>query len=102
MAESKYGTNFFIAVLEYLVPYEQISIHRPKHLEFLKKYYDQKIFITSGPQVPKTGGIIMARCETKDQFDNILKEDPYFINKLASYKTYEFVPNENSILNFEL
>ena len=91
--------NFFIVILSYKAPLEKIDAFRAVHLEFLQKYYDEGLFIISGPQVPRSGGIILAKCDSKNILQAILARDPFAINSLATYEIIEFVPTKwNNIL----
>lgn len=94
MLETPLKSNLFIVILHYTVPLEKIDACRPAHLEFLEKYYAENIFITSGPQVPRNGGIILAKCNDKSILQEILLKDPFAINNLATYEIIEFVPTK--------
>jgi len=58
----------------------------------LMKHYASGRFLGSGRKVPPTGGIILARAESRDEFLSILAADPYQQNSLAKYEIYEFNP----------
>ncbi|MBP9753166.1 MAG: GTP cyclohydrolase [Proteobacteria bacterium] len=88
------NSNLFIVILSYKVDLEQIDAFRSLHLDFLNTCYSNGIFITSGPQVPRKGGIIMAKCNSKDTLQTILKQDPFSINNLATYEIIEFSPTK--------
>ena len=64
------------------------------HLDFLSNYYANGFFIASGPQVPRKGGIIIAKCDSRDALHKILKHDPFAINDLATYEIIEFIPTK--------
>jgi uncharacterized protein YciI len=53
--------SLFVVILRYLVDLETILRHREDHVKFLQIYYAKGIFIVSGPQKPRSGGIIVAR-----------------------------------------
>ena len=82
----------FVIKLSYIKPLEFIDKARPAHLEFLDKYYAQNIFIASGRQSPPVGGIIIAASNDRQQIENIIKEDPFYIQKLAEYEIIQFTP----------
>ncbi len=88
--------NLFIVMLNYTAPLDKLDTHKEKHIQFLDHYYSKGILIASGPQVPRTGGIIIAQCSSKTELENILKEDPFAIHGLAEYKIYEFTPTKHS------
>lgn len=94
MNDKKY--NLFIVILSYKVPLEKIDEFRSAHLDFLNNYYAKNLFIISGPQVPRNGGIIIARCENKEDLQTVLAQDPFAINNLATYKIIEFLPTKLS------
>ncbi len=64
----------------------------PKHREYLKLGYDKGILLLSGPKVPRTGGIIIARAHTYEEINEFLANDPFFLNKITTYRIIEFNP----------
>jgi uncharacterized protein YciI len=80
----------FIIDLNYIVPLENLDAHMTEHVKFLRKYYDKNIFVTSGRKVPRTGGIILALANSREEIESILKEDPFHELKLAEFKITEF------------
>src|SRR3954463_4211564 len=51
----------FIVTLTYLKPVEEIDALMDAHVAWLKRHYDEGLFIASGRRVPRTGGVILAR-----------------------------------------
>jgi uncharacterized protein YciI len=86
--------NLFIVILSYKVALEKIDAFRSAHLDFLSNYYAKEFFIASGPQMPRKGGIIIAKCDSKDALQEILKQDPFAANDLATYEIIEFSPTK--------
>ena len=96
--------NLFVVVLKYIVSLETIDAHRAAHLKFLDNYYSYGILLASGPQAPRVGGVIIAKCSSKETLEKILENDPFWINNLAEYQILEFTPAKhapclNAILN---
>jgi hypothetical protein len=60
-AEQKRHPSLFVVVLRYLVSLEKIDSSMKQHMAYLNKHYDNGDFLVSGRQVPRTGGIILAR-----------------------------------------
>jgi uncharacterized protein YciI len=88
----------FIISLTYKVAIENVENHIPEHNSFLQKYYDSGIFITSGRKEPRTGGVIICNAQSKNEVEQIIQEDPFYIHQIADYDTIEFIPtkyNEN-------
>lgn len=81
----------FIISVNYVKPLEEVETLLSQHIEWLKKYYEAGIFIASGRQVPRTGGIILAKSIERVKLDEILKQDPF--NNVAEYQVTEFAPS---------
>ncbi|MGE4350260.1 MAG: YciI family protein [Candidatus Berkiella sp.] len=88
--------NIFVVILRYIVPIESIDAHRPAHLSFLDDLYAKNVFITSGTQNPRSGGIMLAKAESRAALKAILAEDPFNIHHLAEYQIIEFTPTRYS------
>ncbi|PKF74322.1 YciI family protein [Chryseobacterium sp. PMSZPI] len=86
----------FIISLTYKTPLESVEIHIPEHNNFLQKYYDSGHFITSGRKEPRTGGIIISNAQSKDEAEQIIKEDPFYIHHIADYEIIEFIPSKHN------
>lgn len=87
----------FIILLHYLQPVTEIEKYLPEHRDFLDKHYAAGHFIASGAQVPRTGGVILAKGVTREELDLLLNEDPFFRERLANYQIIEFNPSKHSI-----
>ena len=83
----------YIVILTYKKPSEDIERVTVPHRAFLDTLYAQNILLISGPQVPRTGGILVARSgQTKDELMEILKGDPFYTEGIADYNIIEFNP----------
>ena len=85
----------FIIDLHYIVPLERLDAHMTEHVKYLQKYYKLNMFVASGRKVPRTGGIILALTKTREELDKIIKEDPFYIHKLAEFKVTEFLTSQS-------
>lgn len=84
----------FIINLHYIVPLTELDKHMNAHVKFLQKYYKQNIFVASGRKVPRTGGIILALAESKEQVEEIIQQDPFFTHNLAEFTITEFLTSQ--------
>jgi len=83
----------YIVILTYKKPIEDIERVTVPHRAFLDTLYAQNILLISGPQVPRTGGILVARSgQTKDELMEVLKGDPFYTEGIADYNIIEFNP----------
>src|SRR5580692_5167161 len=94
--------KYFFLEGEHLVPFEQrdpamIAAHRV----FLQRGYDEGRFLLSGPSVPPTGGVLVARAESLDALNAWLAEEPFCKAGLMRFaKIIEFNPVQHQpVLN---
>jgi uncharacterized protein YciI len=84
----------FLLEGEHLVPFEQrdpslIAAHR----QFLQRGYDQGRFLLSGPHIPPTGGVLLARAQSRQELDEFLADEPFCkANVMRFCKVVEFEP----------
>lgn len=89
----------FVVEIIYKVHIDEIEKIRPAHRKFLEEGYKKGIILLSGPQVPRIGGIIIARAESMEDLAEFLKNDPYQTNNAADYVYIQFSPrNYQSVL----
>ncbi len=90
----------FIIDINYLVPLEEIEIHTDAHVAYLKKYTEKNVFIITGRKVPRTGGILIALADSREEVEKIITEDPFYQYKLAEMTITEFLhARHNSALD---
>ena len=80
----------FIISLSYLTDTDHIDKFLSGHNDFLQKYYDNGMFICSGPKIPRTGGIIICRAQSLQEVYKLIEEDPFNIHGAARYDITEF------------
>lgn len=86
----------FVIILSYTKPIEVIDALRPKHLEFLDRYFAKNIFLASGRQNPLKGGVIMATGVSREELERIITEDPFHSENVATFEIIEFSPGKVS------
>lgn len=82
----------FIVFITYKKPIETIDHFLSEHRAYLDLGYQKNYFIASGPQNPRTGGIILSQLESRDHLMEIIKQDPFYKHELATYELIEFSP----------
>ncbi|MDE6232210.1 MAG: YciI family protein [Lachnospiraceae bacterium] len=90
----------FIFNLTYVKPIMDVEKFLQAHICYLEEQYSAKKFICSGRKIPRTGGIILCNCATKQEAEQIMEQDPFFKEKIAKYEIIEFVPSK-SLKGFE-
>ncbi len=48
------------------------------------------VFLASGRQVPRTGGVILAVAPSRADLETVMQHDPFIAEKLARYEIIEF------------
>ena len=84
----------FIIILTYIKPLETINFYLSMHREFLDEGYKNNFFVASGPQNPRTGGIIISQLKSLEQLKALLKLDPFSIHNVAEYEIINFIPTK--------
>lgn len=82
----------FIAILTYQKSLDEVDKYLAAHREYLAEHYAAGDFISSGPQTPRVGGVIMIKADNREAVNAILAEDPFHINGIADYQIVEFTP----------
>ena len=84
----------FIIILSYLKPISEIDALLEPHVKFLNDYYASGVFLASGRKVPRTGGVILAKAESREEIERIVAEDPFAVHGVASYEIIEFTASK--------
>lgn len=80
----------FVVKLTYTAPLERIDAAMRDHVAFLEECYAAGVFLASGRQVPRVGGVILATAPSKTDLAEILAHDPFLRDGLASCEIVEF------------
>jgi uncharacterized protein YciI len=80
----------YLILLNYKVPIGEVERVTQAHRDFLDRAYKAEKLLLSGPKVPRTGGVIIARTKTREEVDQLIIEDPFHQEKIADYEVVEF------------
>lgn len=83
----------FVVTLTYLVDLAEVDAALPEHVAWLDQQYADGVFIASGRQVPRVGGLILAAGTSREDLERRLALDPFGRHGLAGYSVAEFVPS---------
>jgi len=86
--------SMFVIMSTYLKPMDQVDAFLKAHRAFLDAQYAKGVFLASGPKVPRTGGVILAKASSRDKLEEIMKEDPFSQNGISKYEFIEFAPGK--------
>ena len=80
-----------IVEITFKKPREELVQYIDAHRSFFQKYYDEGLFVMSGPVKPGPGGFLISLGELNEVKD-ILSADPLNKPELAGYRFIEFHP----------
>ena len=78
-----------VIILRYVVPIEEIDRHMADHVAWLTRGYAEGVFLASGRQVPRTGGVILTRGH-KREVEALVATDPFVASGAAVADVIEF------------
>ena len=84
----------FVVLLTYQKPLGEIDRLMQEHVRFLQEQYDAGLFVASGRQVPRTGGVILARGTDRPSLEAIMRRDPIVREGAARFDVIEFTPSQ--------
>jgi uncharacterized protein YciI len=79
----------YVVSLSYRVPQDIVDFHNDAHIAWLKKAFDDGVFIAAGRKVPRTGGMLLSRTD-RATLDAALAQDPFYSNGVADFEVVEF------------
>lgn len=82
----------FVLISRYLKPLDVVDAWLPEHRAFLDRHYAAHHVLTSGPQSPRNGGVIVTHEMTHEEVDAMLAEDPFVREGVSEYQVIEFKP----------
>lgn len=82
----------FIVEITYKASLRDVDKYLTAHREYLDYHYKQGLFLASGPQKPRVGGILIAMTNDKTHLEAVLQQDPYCLAEIADYRLIEFTP----------
>jgi uncharacterized protein YciI len=86
----------FIISLHYIKPLAEVDRFVAEHIAFLDRHYAAGRFLLSGRKEPRTGGVIVARAESRTEIEEIVAEDPFHREGIAQYEITEFLPSKSA------
>lgn len=84
--------HHYIVEITYRVPLARIEQTVAAHRQYLQTCYDSGLLLCSGPQQPRSGGILVARAASREAMEQFIANDPYKLEQLADYRLIEFQP----------
>lgn len=86
----------FVISINYIKPLEEVEPHLEAHRAFLDRHFADGHFIAAGRKVPRTGGIILAKAAGREQLNDLISADPFYVHEVAEFDVVEFEPTKTA------
>jgi uncharacterized protein YciI len=80
----------FVLLLTYIKPLAEVDALMRKHVAWLDEQYEAGRFVVSGRRIPRTGGVILARGDDREEIEALAATDPFVSGGVASCEVIEF------------
>jgi len=80
----------FVLLLTYVRPLPEVDALMREHMAWLKEQYAAGRFVVSGRRIPRTGGVILARGEDRDEIEALAATDPFVRGGVATCEVLQF------------
>jgi len=80
----------FVLLLTYTTPLDEVDALMRKHMAWLDEHYAAGRFIVSGRRVPRTGGVILARGDDREEMEALAASDPFVQGGVATVEVIQF------------
>jgi uncharacterized protein YciI len=80
----------FVLLLTYVRPLDEVDALMRQHVAWLNKHYAAGRFVVSGRQVPRTGGVIVARGDDREEIERVAASDPFVSGGVAECDVIQF------------
>jgi uncharacterized protein YciI len=86
----------FVLMLNYIRPLGEVDALMRDHVAWLNEHYDAGRFVVSGRRVPRTGGVIVARGDDRDEIERIAASDPFVTGGVATCEVIQFLASQTT------
>jgi uncharacterized protein YciI len=80
----------FVLLLTYVKPLPEVDALMSEHVAWLDEQYDAGRFLVSGRQIPRTGGVIVARGDDREEIEALAASDPFVTGGVATCDVIQF------------
>jgi uncharacterized protein YciI len=80
----------FVLLLTYTKPLAEVDVLMREHVAWLDEQYDAGRFLVSGRQIPRTGGVILARGDDRAEIEALAASDPFVSGGVATCEVIQF------------
>ena len=66
------------------------------HMAWLNEHYDAGRFVVSGRRIPRTGGVIIARGDDREEIEALAASDPFVTGGVATCEVIQFRASQSA------
>lgn len=82
----------FVILINYKVALEEVDVHLDAHRDFLNEQISKGKYLAAARRIPRDGGLIIAKCENREEASLIASQDPFVSSGVADFTLIEFNP----------
>ena len=86
----------FVLLLTYTKPLEEVDALMRDHMAWLNEHYEAGRFLVSGRQVPRSGGVILARGDDRAEIEALAAGDPFVTGGVATCEVIQFRASQSA------
>ncbi len=86
----------FVLLLTYVRPLEDVDARMREHMAWVTRQYEAGHFVVSGRQVPRTGGVILARGDDREAIEALAASDPFVTSGVATCEVVQFQASQTA------
>ncbi len=86
----------FVLLLTYVKPLAEVDALMRPHVAWLEEQYAAGHFLVSGRQIPRTGGVIVARGDDREEIEALAATDPFVSGGVATCEVVQFHPSQTA------
>ena len=86
----------FVLLLTYTKPLAEVDALMREHVAWLEQQYDAGRFIVSGRRIPRSGGVILARGDDREEIEALAATDPFVSGGVATCEVIQFRPSQKA------
>ena len=80
----------FVLLLTYTKPLAEVDALMRRHMAWLDAQYEAGRFVVSGRRIPRTGGVIVARGDDREEIEALAASDPFVKGGVATCEVIQF------------
>jgi uncharacterized protein YciI len=86
----------FVLLLTYVKPLAEVDALMRDHMAWLTEQYDAGRFLASGRRIPRTGGVIIANGDDREEIEALAASDPFVSGGVATCEVIQFRASQSA------